>query len=47
MNVNLRFIRQITKDAIIFDSGEQRAYPYRIYQKLKDDFLSFQMSNHD
>lgn len=47
MNVNLRFIRQITKDAIIFDSGEQRSYPYRIYQKLKEDFLSFQMSNQD
>ncbi len=47
MNINLRFIRQITKDAIIFDTGLQRSYPYRSYQKLKDDFLSFQMSSLD
>ena len=41
--LNLRFIRQITKDAIIFDSGEQVAYPYRANQKLKEAFLRFQM----
>ncbi len=44
INVNLKFIRQITKDTIIFDSGEQLAFPYRAYQKLKAAFLSFQMS---
>lgn len=43
MNLNLKYIRQIRKDAIIFDSGEQLAYPYRAYQKLKAAFLSFQM----
>ena len=43
INLNLRFIRQITKDTIIFDSGEQINYPYRAYQKLKEEFLSFQM----
>ncbi|SMP38724.1 LytR/AlgR family response regulator transcription factor [Anoxynatronum buryatiense] len=45
INVNLKYIRQITKDAIIFDSGEQLAFPYRAYQKLKVAFLSFQMTS--
>lgn len=44
INLNLRFIRQITKELIILDSGEQIAYPYRAYQNLKDEFLRFQMS---
>ncbi len=44
MNVNLRFIRQITKESIIFDTGDRITYPYRIYQSLKDEFLRFQMS---
>ncbi|MEN1759849.1 LytTR family DNA-binding domain-containing protein [Anoxynatronum sibiricum] len=44
INVNLKYIRQITKDVIIFDSGEQLTFPYRAYQKLKAAFLSFQMS---
>ncbi len=43
INLNLKYIRQIRKDAIIFDSGEQLAYPYRAYQKLKEAFLCFQM----
>lgn len=43
ININLKFVRQIKKDAIIFDSGEQLTYPYRAYQKLKEAFLSFQM----
>ena len=44
LNLNLRFIRQITKNLIIFDSGEQITYPYRAYQNLKEEFLQFQMS---
>lgn len=44
VNVNLRYIRQITKERIIFDSGEQLTYPYRVYQNLKEQFLRFQMS---
>lgn len=43
LSLNLRFIRQITKEAILFDSGEQVAYPYRANQKLKEAFLRFQM----
>ena len=43
LSVNLRFIRQITKEAILFDSGEQVAYPYRANQKLKEAFLQYQM----
>ncbi len=43
INLNLRFVRQIKKDAIIFDSGEYLTYPYRAYQKLKEEFLRFQM----
>lgn len=47
INVNLKFIRQIKKDAITFDSGEQLAYPYRAYQQLKAAFLNFQMSTEE
>lgn len=43
LNVNLKFIRQIKKDVIIFDSGKQLTYPYRAYQSLKKAFLSYQM----
>ena len=43
LSLNLRFIRQITKDAILFDSGEQVVYPYRANQKLKEAFLRYQM----
>lgn len=45
LNVNLRFIRQIKKDVIVFDSGEQLSYPYRSHKKLKEDFLSFKMQS--
>lgn len=47
MNLNLKYIRQISKEAIIFDNGEHLVYPYRSYQKLKDEFLHFQMDTDD
>lgn len=43
INLNLKYIRQISKDTITFDTGEHLAYPYRTYQKLKEEFLHFQM----
>lgn len=43
INVNLKQIRTISKDIVIFDSGKQLSYPYRAYPKLKEAFLSFQM----
>ncbi len=43
INLNLKYIRQISKDNITFDTGEHLAYPYRAYQKLKEAFLRFQM----
>ncbi|MDD3414267.1 MAG: LytTR family DNA-binding domain-containing protein [Lachnospiraceae bacterium] len=43
INLNLKYVRQISKDTIIFDTGEHLAYPYRAYQKLKEAFLRFQM----
>ncbi len=43
INLNLKYIRQISKDTITFDTGEHLAYPYRAYQKLKEAFLRFQM----
>lgn len=45
ISMNLRYIRQITKESIFFDTGEHITYPYRAYQKLKDQFLSFQLSS--
>jgi len=43
INLNLKYIRQISKDTITFDNGEHLAYPYRAYQKLREEFLRFQM----
>ncbi len=43
LNLNLKYIRQVSKKAISFDTGEQIAYPYRSYKKLKEEFLRFQM----
>lgn len=44
LNLNLKYIRQIKKDAIIFDSGDHLPYPYRAYKNLKEQFLCFQMT---
>jgi DNA-binding LytR/AlgR family response regulator len=43
LNLNLKYIRQISKNTITFDTGEYITYPYRSYQKLKEEFLRFQM----
>lgn len=45
VNLNLKYVRQITKALIVFDTGEQIPYPYRAYQKLKEAFLSFQLAS--
>lgn len=47
LNLNLKYIRQISKDVITFDTGERLTYPYRAYQKLKEEFLRFQLSEED
>lgn len=47
LNLNLKYIRQISKEAITFDNGESLPYPYRAYRKLKEEFLRFQMSTED
>ncbi|MPM35306.1 Transcriptional regulatory protein YpdB [bioreactor metagenome] len=44
LNLNLKYIRQISKNTITFDTGEYITYPYRSYQKLKEEFLRFQCS---
>lgn len=43
INLNLKYIRQISKDTITFDTGEHLRYPYRVYQNLKAEFMRFQM----
>ena len=43
LNLNLKYVRQISKHEISFDTGEQIRYPYRSYTKLKEEFLRFQM----
>ena len=47
INLNLKYVRQISKDTITFDTGEHLSYPYRSYQKLKEAFLRFQMSTEE
>ena len=43
INLNLKYVRQISRNTIIFDTGEHLPYPYRSYQNLKESFLRFQM----
>jgi len=45
LNLNLKYIRQISKQTITLDTGDCIAYPYRSYQKLKEEFLQFQMKD--
>jgi DNA-binding LytR/AlgR family response regulator len=47
LNLNLKYIRQISKQCITFDTGERLAYPYRAHHTLKEEFLRFQMSAED
>jgi len=46
-NVNLKYIRYISKDVIQFDTGEHLPIPSRIYGKLKEEFLSYQVGDTD
>lgn len=43
ISLNLKYVRQISKEHILFDTGESLGYPYRSYQNLKEAFLRFQM----
>ena len=43
ISLNLKYVRQISKKNILFDTGESLGYPYRSYQNLKEAFLRFQM----
>ena len=47
LNVNLKYIRQISKDSITFDTGQTISYPYRAYRKLKEEFLRVQIYPED
>jgi len=44
-NINLKYIRQISKDSVIFDTYESLHIPYRAYAQLKADFLSYQLGD--
>lgn len=44
ITINLKFVRQITREYVFFDTGEQVSYPYRAYPKLKEEFLSLHFS---
>ena len=43
ISLNLKYVRKISKDCIIFDTGTKLSYPYRAYKELKEAFLNFQM----
>jgi len=47
LNINLKYIRQISKEAVTLDTGERIAFPYRSYSMMKENFLRFQMENED
>lgn len=44
-NVNLKYVRYISKDAILLDTGERLPIPSRVYSKLKNAFLNYQVSD--
>ena len=43
ISLNLKYVRKISKDNIIFDTGVKLSYPYRVHKELKEAFLNFQM----
>lgn len=43
-NLNFKYVRQITKEYIFFDTGEKVAIPYRSYKKVKEKFFYLQMN---
>ncbi len=43
-NLNLKYIRQITREAILFDTGEIVPIPYSSYKKVKEKFFCLQMN---
>lgn len=43
ISLNLKYVRKISKDSIIFDTGVKLSYPYRVHRELKEAFLNFQM----
>jgi DNA-binding LytR/AlgR family response regulator len=43
-NLNLQYIRQITREAVFFDTGESVAIPYSSYKKIKEKFFCLQMN---
>lgn len=45
VNLNLKHVRQIRKNAILLDSGVELAYPHRSYHMLKERFLRFHMES--
>jgi len=46
-NINLKYIRQISRETILFDTGQRLYIPYRIYPQLKEEFLCYQLSDSD
>lgn len=45
ISLNLKYVRKISKDSIIFDTGMKLLYPYRVHKELKEAFLNFQMDD--
>lgn len=44
-NVNLKYVRYISKDMVLFDTGEKLPIPSRVYAKLKNAFLNYQLGD--
>lgn len=45
--INLQYVRKVTKEFILLDSGETLAFPYRSYPALKDAFLNLYLHDTD
>lgn len=45
--LNLKYVRQIRKNAVVLDSGEELVFPYRSYGMLREKFLALQMTENE
>ena len=42
-NINLKYVRQVSREYAMFDNGDTVRIPYRSYPSIMECFLKFQM----
>lgn len=47
VNVNLKYVRQVSKDNILLDINKTIFFPYRLNKQIKNHFLNYQIKNNN